>query len=145
MTIFLQEFRLDGNRLKRVPTESLRGPTSLQNLHLQDNIIGELLSAQSNEAKFVLDRVRTRPFNDQFISTWDILYETLADTCVGAPAGQSCPTVSNGLITARYSFMSPLYFADAVNVHHLKMLTENLTETELTISVNILLTNFRLT
>ena len=92
----------------------------------------------------MLDRVRTRPFNDQFISTWDILYETLADTCVGAPAGQSSPTVSNGLITARYSFMSPLYFADAVNVHHLKMLTENLTETELTISVNILLTNFRL-
>ena len=38
--IFLQELRLDGNRLKRVPTESLRGPTSLQNLHLQDNIIG---------------------------------------------------------------------------------------------------------
>ena len=38
--IFFQELRLDGNRLKRVPTESLRGPTSLQNLHLQDNIIG---------------------------------------------------------------------------------------------------------
>ena len=99
-----------------MPTESLRGPTSLQNLHLQDNIIGEQLSPESNEAKFVLDRVWTRPFNDQFISTWDILYETLADTCVGALAGQSSPTVSNGLITARYSFMSPLYFADAVNV-----------------------------
>ena len=38
--ILFQELRLDGNILKRVPTESLRGPTSLQNLHLQDNIIG---------------------------------------------------------------------------------------------------------
>ena len=36
-----QELRLDGNRLKRVPTASLGGPASLQNLHLQDNIIGE--------------------------------------------------------------------------------------------------------
>ena len=36
-----QELRLDGNRLRRVPTESLGGPGSLQNLHLQDNIIGE--------------------------------------------------------------------------------------------------------
>ena len=38
-----QELRLDGNRLKRVPTSSLGGPNSLQNLHLQDNIIGECL------------------------------------------------------------------------------------------------------
>ena len=39
--MLFQELRLDGNRLKRVPTESLGGPASLQNLHLQDNIIGE--------------------------------------------------------------------------------------------------------
>ena len=39
--LLFQELRLDGNRLKRVPTESLGGPSSLQNLHLQDNIIGE--------------------------------------------------------------------------------------------------------
>merc|ERR1719232_1830765 len=38
----LKELRLDGNRLKRVPTESLGGPESLQNLHLQDNIIDSL-------------------------------------------------------------------------------------------------------
>ena len=36
-----QELRLDGNRLKRVPTESLGGPTSLRDLHLQDNVIGK--------------------------------------------------------------------------------------------------------
>ena len=40
-SLFFQELRLDGNRLKRVPTASLGGPASLQNLHLQDNIIGE--------------------------------------------------------------------------------------------------------
>ena len=33
--------RFDGNQLARVPTEVLAGPEALQNLQLQDNIIGE--------------------------------------------------------------------------------------------------------
>ena len=36
-----QDLRFDGNRLARVPTEVLAGPEALQNLQLQDNIIGE--------------------------------------------------------------------------------------------------------
>jgi len=36
-----QELRLDGNSLTRVPTEALDGPEALQNLHLQDNRIGQ--------------------------------------------------------------------------------------------------------
>ena len=41
VTNFLaQELRLDGNWLRRVPSEALRGPTALQNLHLEDNVIG---------------------------------------------------------------------------------------------------------
>ena len=36
-----QELRLDGNMLRRVPSEALRGPTALQNLHLEDNAIGQ--------------------------------------------------------------------------------------------------------
>ena len=42
LTNFLaQELRLDGNWLRRVPSEALKGPTALQNLHLEDNVIGE--------------------------------------------------------------------------------------------------------
>ena len=33
---------MDGNWLKRVPSEALKGPAALQNLHLEDNVIGEL-------------------------------------------------------------------------------------------------------
>ena len=36
-----QDLRFDGNQLVRVPTEVLAGPEALQNLQLQDNIIGE--------------------------------------------------------------------------------------------------------
>ena len=32
---------MDGNWLKRVPSEALKGPAALQNLHLEDNVIGE--------------------------------------------------------------------------------------------------------
>ena len=34
---------MDGNWLKRVPSEALKGPAALQNLHLEDNVIGELV------------------------------------------------------------------------------------------------------
>ena len=37
----LQDVKLNGNKLSRVPTEALRGPESLQNLQLQDNFIGK--------------------------------------------------------------------------------------------------------
>ena len=41
MLFLLQELRLDGNWLDRVPSEALAGPTALQNLHLEDNVIGK--------------------------------------------------------------------------------------------------------
>ena len=37
----MQELRLDGNWLRRVPSEALKGPTGLQDLHLEDNVIGD--------------------------------------------------------------------------------------------------------
>ena len=39
----MQELRLDGNWLRRVPSEALRGPAALQNLHLEDNVIGNMM------------------------------------------------------------------------------------------------------
>ena len=39
--LLFQDLRFDGNQLARVPTEVLAGPEALQNLQLQDNIIGE--------------------------------------------------------------------------------------------------------
>ena len=40
--LIFQVLRLDGNSLARIPTEALVGPSSLQDLHLQDNKIGQL-------------------------------------------------------------------------------------------------------
>ena len=37
----LQDLQFNGNRLTRVPTAALAGPESLQNLQLQDNLIGK--------------------------------------------------------------------------------------------------------
>lgn len=39
--VILQDLDLSGNLLKHVPTKVLAGPESLQNLHLQENFIGE--------------------------------------------------------------------------------------------------------
>ncbi len=43
MVFFLifQDLNLNGNKLARVPTESLRGPEKLTNLDLGDNLIGK--------------------------------------------------------------------------------------------------------
>ena len=38
---FFQDLKFNGNKLTRIPTEALRGPESLQNLQLQDNLIGK--------------------------------------------------------------------------------------------------------
>ena len=37
----LQDLKFNGNIMTRIPTEALIGPESLQNLQLQDNLIGK--------------------------------------------------------------------------------------------------------
>ena len=41
LIVQFQDLKFNGNKLNRVPTEALRGPESLQNLQLQDNLIGK--------------------------------------------------------------------------------------------------------
>ena len=41
LMLALQDLQFNGNRLTRVPTAALAGPESLQNLQLQDNLIGK--------------------------------------------------------------------------------------------------------
>ena len=40
-SIFFQDLKFNGNIMTRIPTEALTGPESLQNLQLQDNLIGK--------------------------------------------------------------------------------------------------------
>ena len=39
--LILQDLKFNGNIMTRIPTEALIGPESLQNLQLQDNLIGK--------------------------------------------------------------------------------------------------------
>jgi hypothetical protein len=42
LPICFQDLKFNGNKLNKVPTDALRGPDALQNLQLQDNLIGNI-------------------------------------------------------------------------------------------------------
>ena len=71
----LQDVKLNGNKLSRVPTEALRGPESLQNLQLQDNFIGKsyykCLNCNVKNLNTLGAKIQNRIFLVNWFGTWE--------------------------------------------------------------------------